>query len=669
MSPSARLGTAVVAAPPVPARARVRARTGSRTRAPTTWLASRLAALAGTLLAALLGSLLAVTAVRAQAVAGGPASTAAAGSGAAQTVHVERMQWVVAWTDAPPADDAGWRTQQLPILWQKEDDVTLARVWFRATFPAPPAGAEPLGVYLPRMGNGGTVWVNGQLIGDVQTMDDAWQVRWFRPFLFPVRADIVRDGDNELVIRQQTRDQANGMREVLVGPMQDLRVRYDWLYFWQHTMAMLAAGFCAVVGTFMLALWSKRRDERLSGLFGLACVLWAVRSLTFVIEAVPLQVWFAWRATYYVTTGGFIALMAIGLVRFAGRSPRWLVPVALGYWASGVAAFLILGWAARPWLDRVWQLGFVPLMLYAIWHLADAWRRERDGPHALLLVAIVAAVGIALHDYTISLGSQGIAQRQFFGLHLAAPVVLAALGAHLLDRFVRSLSQTEQLARTLEQKVADRERTLAENYERIGLLQREHALAGERQRIMQDLHDGVGSQLLSALAMVERGVAEPHEVSAMLRECLDDMRLAIDTLTPETADLIGALGNLRYRLSPRLEALGLACRWDVAALPDHLPVNPHDTLQLLRVVQEALANVIKHARATEVTVSARVEPAGLVLAICDNGRGFDSRSASAGRGLQNMRRRAQAARASLSLTSAPGGTDVRLVRPFEPGAL
>lgn len=87
------------------------------------------------------------------------------------------------------------------------------------------------------------------------------------------------------------------------------------------------------------------------------------------------------------------------------------------------------------------------------------------------------------------------------------------------------------------------------------------------------------------------------------------------------------------------------------------------------MVQEALANVIKHARATEVTVSARVEPAGLVLAICDNGRGFDSRSASAGRGLQNMRRRAQAARASLSLTSAPGGTDVRLVRPFEPGAL
>ena len=55
-------------------------------------------------------------------------------------------------------------------------------------------------------------------------------------------------------------------------------------------------------------------------------------------------------------------------------------------------------------------------------------------------------------------------------------------------------------------------------------------MAQERQRIMQDMHDGLGSQLLTSLAAVERGALDPKGMAQVLRDAMDDMRLAIDTL-------------------------------------------------------------------------------------------------------------------------------------------
>jgi signal transduction histidine kinase len=397
--------------------------------------------------------------------------------------------------------------------------------------------------------------------------------------------------------------------------------------------------------------------------------MWALRSMSFVVESFPLSMWFAWRTVYYVATGGFIALMAIGLARFAGRDPRWLAPLAVGWWAAGPLLFLAFGWPIREQLDQVWLLGFVPLMLYAVVALARAWWRERHGAQLLLLASVVAATGMALHDYVIGLDPQLLPSRSFFGMHLAAPVVLAALGAHLLDRFVRSLEQAESLARSLEQRIATRERELARNFARLRVLERERVLADERQRIMREMHDGVGSQLLTSLAMVERGAADRDDVARMLRECLDDMRLAIDTLTPESADLGGALGNLRYRSAPRFEAMGVHARWRLASLPDTLPVTPHQTLQMLRIVQESLANVLKHARASSVEVSATVEEGVLVIEVADDGVGFDGTRESSGRGLRNMRRRATEARATLGIGPREGGgTRVRIARPLSSDA-
>ena len=98
---------------------------------------------------------------------------------------------------------------------------------------------------------------------------------------------------------------------------------------------------------------------------------------------------------------------------------------------------------------------------------------------------------------------------------IGSNTLLLAMGALLTARFIQTLSSLEDLNRTLETRVADRERALAANYERLAALEREHAASEERQLIMRDLHDGLGSQLFTSLSRVERGDMDDGQIATV----------------------------------------------------------------------------------------------------------------------------------------------------------
>jgi signal transduction histidine kinase len=152
-------------------------------------------------------------------------------------------------------------------------------------------------------------------------------------------------------------------------------------------------------------------------------------------------------------------------------------------------------------------------------------------------------------------------------------------------------------------------------------------------------------------------------MAQVLRDAVDDMRLAIDTLSPGREGLLEALGNLRYRLEPRFRAAGIALKFAFDGVPDRLDIEAEEALQILRVLQESLTNALKHARAREVRVDVSVtrHPDRFVLAVADDGGGFDPAAAApAGRGLSGMRRRAERIGAELQLASDARGTRITL---------
>jgi signal transduction histidine kinase len=268
--------------------------------------------------------------------------------------------------------------------------------------------------------------------------------------------------------------------------------------------------------------------------------------------------------------------------------------------------------------------------------------RQRSYTTVALLACALFGFGGSVHDYLLSQGLVVNPEGPYV-LYFSAAALLAVVGTLLVERFVGSLSAAE--------------RAKAE---------RERALSDERQRIMQDMHDGLGSQLLSSLAAVERGALDRRGMAAALREAVDDMRLAIDTLSPGREGLLEALGNLRYRLEPRFRAASIELRFAFRDLPERLDVAAEDALQILRVLQESLANTLKHARprAVDVEIAVQRNPARFVLSVTDDGAGFDVASPAAGRGLSGMRRRAERIGAALDVASGAGGTRVTLTYPL-----
>ncbi|RYF68448.1 MAG: hypothetical protein EOO22_17720, partial [Comamonadaceae bacterium] len=423
----------------------------------------------------------------------------------------------------------------------------------------------------------------------------------------------------------------------------------------------------------VLYIWWRRRSEVLYGLFGLAAALWGVRTLTFVIESMPSAQWHLWRVVYLGATGGFVVVLALFALRFAGMRARWAtwlqrsLPV---YGLLGPAWLLIAGPGSEPFVNRWWTAGLIPIGLAIL--AVSSWgvARQRTLQSAILLAALVVAVAAGIHDYMVSwdvglltrLAPDWAGQRIFL-LHHGANVLLACMGGVLAVRFIQTMDSLENLNLTLESRMADRERQLAANFDRMAELQRQHAAAQERQLIMREIHDGLGSRLFTSLSRVERGDMDAAQIAEALRQCIADMRIALDALAPDAQDFRTALGNFLFRWQRQLGEAGMQTSWTIDVPDDAPTLMPQASLQLLRIAQEALTNVLKHSGAAKVHVHLRQTGDALELEIVDDGRGAADGDRPPGRGIDNMQARAQQLGAQLALQGGPTGTRVALRVP------
>jgi two-component system, NarL family, sensor histidine kinase DegS len=206
------------------------------------------------------------------------------------------------------------------------------------------------------------------------------------------------------------------------------------------------------------------------------------------------------------------------------------------------------------------------------------------------------------------------------------------------------------------------------------------AQEAERSRLAQEIHDGPAQALSNTIFQVEyiERVIESDPLLArtelrflreLLRRELGDVRSFITQLRPPLLDQLGLDGAIADTVEHMRTLTGLDITTDLAA-PGTMLGERQQTVAL-RVTQEALQNVRKHALANSVIVATKVDDDGWVLEIRDDGRGFDIGAVAArGRrnfGLQFMRERAELIGARFDVRSRPdGGTVVRLTIPTEP---
>lgn len=558
-----------------------------------------------------------------------------------------------------PAEDSAWQVFDLSDTVPNPDQ-GLVTVWFRMPFDLDSSPEEPLVLYLPRLFHGGRVYLNDTLIGVIPSSTPQRQARWLRPHRLVLPVDGFEKGINHLLIRVDSRWHAIGLGTPMIGTAGAIDPLYSLRYLLEHELVIVAVTVLLVGGLFLLSIWFSRPRETDYAILGLAMLAWSLRSAFHLWSTVPMDIWLFVRAGFYGLTGLGNMLLCIFILRAAGWRRVWLNRAALAYAALGPVALLVFGKGFITW-DWLWHLGAMPLNLFATAMLAYAAWRDRTWEKVALACGIGLAVAAFVHDSLVQAGWLTFSGIYFS--HVAVPMIMASMSAVLIGRFTDVLKREENINQELAERVRIREQDLKESHARLQTLSIERAREDERQRIMRDMHDGLGSQLLSSLALVEAGRADEKQIALVLRDCIDDMRLVIETLSEQESDLLSALGTLRFRMEPRLKAAGIQLIWQLHGPVDSITLSQQSTLAVLRIVQESISNVLKHAQADHLHIVVEHKPEHLRLVIRDNGQGFPPAQTGQGSGLANMKRRAGSIGAQLQVVSDRKGTTITLVKP------
>jgi signal transduction histidine kinase len=551
---------------------------------------------------------------------------------------------------------------RLPLHWDVAYRAQSGTAVLALSFPRPESyePEEPYMLFMPRLGNAYSIALNGTVLaaaGQLQTHGEAWSSKQPVSISFP--ADLLRE-QNELTI--QLRGDAGrraGVAPIMLGPARLVEPHYTWAYAGRVLVPWVATTFSALVSAFCLLLWLQQREK----LYAWACIgeaVWALVVLDVTMEWAPLR-WYFWGALLFTLRAAWVwALYIIIEQVFGTRPPRERSILQGLLWAAPFCALVLAFGSSLParLLRLLLSLFSAGLSLRLLWELRKRATTERILLSLGLMGLLVAGVHDAVAGQFVSSAFGELAWAKYVGMLLGLTIMWV-----VSKRFRLARAEALQLQASLAQRIEQKERELRESFERVSQLERARAVTAERERILRDMHDGVGANLATAMRQLQSGTAPVEEVAATLRDSLDHLKLSIDAMNLPGGDVNALLASLRYRLERRIAQAGLTVDWQVDELPHWDRGGDQAMRHLQFLLLEAISNALQHAQASTLTLAARSEGGSIEISVRDDGCGG---CVDSGTGLQSMRERARAIGAQLAVENAEPGTRVRVTLTTSP---
>lgn len=611
-------------------------------------------------------------------VLGGPARSETTGASPFLDRHVQTgtlldyRQAEVNLSQTSEIPKTGW--EQKPITGQRllrdvvpynpDKNVT---AWYRVRFSRSDAGSGPLAFETDHTAERIVVYLNGVDIYRSFGVGDRFEYGWNKPRMGLLPEALLREDGNELVLRVDAAyPAALRVGDLRVGGFDAIRAAHEWRRLTRVEGPKVVNGVLAILTLAILLFWSVRPQESIFGWMGLVGVVWFARNIHYYADA-PLfnNGDLFWSLTHLslfvlmVVIYGFVAA-------FIELPNRRRVVGFLGLCALAILLLhifftdLIFGMTLS-------YLACIPVSLWVIWLFMRHAIVNPRLDSLVMFVAITAAFLFSVHD--LGLMARTWDGAEFYLQPYGGLIVYSAFCFAVGRRVLLALTKVEGMNEELAVQVSEATRELRESEAARRQLEVSAAVEQERSRLMREIHDGIGSNLVTALAVARR--QDEHGPSVgILKRSISDLKIAIDSLEPSEGDLSLVLASFRQRAQADLEQAGIALKWNVDAIPPLDWLDAPNTLHVLRIFQEVVTNVIKHAAATEIEVHCRAEfrngLPGVLVEFSDNGVGLKGSAPAAGKGIVNMTARAEALNAQLTTGSGKNGagTCVALWLPY-----
>ncbi|MEP4197202.1 MAG: 7TM diverse intracellular signaling domain-containing protein [Aliishimia sp.] len=541
----------------------------------------------------------------------------------------------------------------LPYLTPERFFDGVERHHLRAELNLEPAPPDLQVLYIPKFSDHLSIWINDAQVYQAQVESRLWN----EPLLVDVSPQILRAGVNVLRMELTGVEPSRlDLHPFLIGDYAALKGAYERRFLLGPGATRFILGMVATLSIGCFLVWLNRRRDRhylwLSLSCASACVFLWQSGVGF-----PLSGYKMWMVAHTLAISAYVLFMLKFMRTFLEVQLTWIER------AHGV--LLVIGAAvmlATP-VEVIYDVSLAVNLVTAVSAVSTVvmiWEHRKSVTTVdfyIFFPILSLALMLAFDGLLLSISNQPA--RSMNLLHFMPFMTSLVCFWLILSQLIQSLTKQEALAATLQDTVDEKTRELAANYAKLAKVEKAEAVHQERSRIMMELHDGVGGQLVSTLAYIENHHKGDPTLRSALEDALRDLALMLDSIENE-GDLPTLLGMLRVRLDGLLSAQGITLNWrieDDLILPDS---NPSANLHVARIAQEAITNAIKHSGARAITVS--VNKAS--IAVSDDGAGFHVSTAlsapGSGRGLAGMKQRALSIGCTLVVKSDESGTSVKL---------
>ena len=550
---------------------------------------------------------------------------------------VESVYWNAA---EPPPANLQWHADTLPYNTREDssiddpDDGDSSYIWFRFPVEKPPQ-SDALGLSFWRFNLAIGVYFNGDELARSPELPGRETMSWNRPMLVSIQPPAWKPGSNEVMIRLTRSPWGGNFAPVVFGDLAALTPLMNARMLRQIELNEILLAFGIGLTLISLTLWLVRPRDTVYLWFSGMCLSWSVVTFHMVVllNPIPYDIWLP-LVHVAIDTSTFCMYGFIGrLIQNVKRTGRerlflaWTVIASITHFLTSPKYFFVVAYSMH-------LVGIIALAII-VTRVASLAIRERNTPAIVVSLALFVQILLFSHNYYLMFFSSTAAwEDNIFYAHFGIPLLFLVFIGTLLWRFHGALTVVEEVNRDLESKIEESRKLIEKSFAERRVLELRQAAEQERLNIYRELHDDVGSKLLSIVHADQNS-----KLSDMARSALESLRQAVSRANNPDQLLRAFLEDIREETELRLQGSGHEVHWQQTIPEEERIVPSRIAFTLNRILKEVVSNIIRHAGADQVEIRVGIGENLCVFMVTDNGHGFD-RHGPMGNGIHNIQTRA-----------------------------